>query len=65
MYINVIFQTVSFYITHSFTFLFMYLGKPLQYYQSSNNLPQRAQMFEFDLKSWFVLLNSSSRSACS
>ena len=31
----------------------MYLGKPLQYYQSSN-LPQRAQMFDFDLKSCFV-----------
>ena len=29
----------------------MYLGKPLQYYQSINNLPQKAQTFDYDLKS--------------
>ena len=46
----------------SFTFLFMYLGELLQYYQSSNNLPQIAQTLDFDLKSCFVLLNTSSRS---
>ena len=67
MYINVIFQTISFYITQasrSFTFLFMYLGELLQYYQLSNNLPQSVQTLDFDLKSCFVLLNSSSRSTC-
>ena len=47
----------------SFTFLFMYLGELLQYYQSSNNVPQSAQTLDFDLKSCFVLLNTSSRSA--
>ena len=65
MYINVIFQTISFYITQasrSFTFLFMYLGELLQYYQSRNNLPQSFQTLDFDLKSCFVLLNNSSRS---
>ena len=65
MYINVIFQTISFYITQasrSFTFLFMYLGELLQYYQSSNNLPQSVQTLDFDRKSCFVLLNTSSRS---
>ena len=41
----------------------MYLGELLQYYQSSNNLPQSAQTLDFDLKSCFVLLNTSSRSA--
>ena len=41
----------------------MYLGKPSQYYQSSNNLPRRAQTFDFELKSCFVSLNTSSRSA--
>ena len=47
----------------SFTFLFMYLGELLQYYQSSNNLPQNAnETLELDLKSCFVLLNTSSRS---
>ena len=46
----------------SFTFLFMYLGELLQYYQSSNNLPQSAHTLDFDLKSWFVLFNTSSRS---
>ena len=44
----------------SFTFLFMYLCELLQYYQSSNNLPQSAQTLDFDLKSCFVLLNTSS-----
>ena len=34
----------------SFTFLFMYLGELLQYYQSSNNLPQSAQ-------SWISISN--------
>ena len=69
MYINVIFQTVSFDITHavsySVIFLFMYLGEPLQYYQSSNNLPQGAQTncLCVNLKSRFALLNTSSRSA--
>ena len=48
---------------HSFTFLFMYLGELLQYYQSSNNLPQSAQTFDFDLKFCIVLLNTCSRSA--
>ena len=43
----------------SFTFLFMYLGELLQYYQSSNNLPQSVKMLDFDLKSCFVLLNTS------
>ena len=38
---------------------FMYLGELLQYYQSSNNLPQSAQTLDFDLKSCFVLLNTS------
>ena len=33
-----------------------------QYYQSSNNLPQSAQTLDFDLKSCFVLLNTSSHS---
>ena len=46
----------------SFTFLFMYLGELLQYYQSSNNLPQSVQTLDFDFKSCFVLLNTSSRS---
>ena len=46
----------------SFAFLFMYLGELLQYYQSSNNLPQSAQTLDFDLKSCFVMLNTSSRS---
>ena len=46
----------------SFTFLFMYLGELLQYYQSSNNLPQSVQTLDFDLKSCFVLLNTSSHS---
>ena len=46
----------------SFTFLFMYLGELLQYYQSSNNLPQSAQTLDFNLKSCFVLLSTSSRS---
>ena len=46
----------------SFTFLFMYLGELLQYYQSSNKLPQSAQTLDFDLKSCFILLNTSSRS---
>ena len=46
--------------SRSFTFLFMYLGELLQYYQSSNNLPQSAQTLDFDLKSCFVLLNTSS-----
>ena len=48
MYITVIFQTVPFDITqcHSFIFLFMYLGEPLCY-QSSNNLPQTAQILDF------------------
>ena len=76
MCINVIFQTVSFYITvmqsRSVTFLFMCLGEPLQYYQSSNNLPESAQTLDFslltnclclNLKSCFVLRNTSSRSA--
>ena len=63
MYINVIFQTVSYSCSLSFTFLFMYLGELLQYYQSSNNLPQSAQTFDFDLKSCFVLFNTSSRCA--
>ena len=40
----------------------MYLGELLQYFQSSNNLPQSAQTLDFDLKSCFVLLNTSSRS---
>ena len=57
---------------HSFTFLFMYLGEPFQYYQSSNKLPQSAQTLGFslltnclgfNLKSCFVFLNTSSRSA--
>ena len=34
----------------------------LQYYRSSNNLPQSAHMLDFNLKSCFVLLNTSSRS---
>ena len=67
MYINLIFQTISFYILLkqccSFTFLFMYLGELQQYYQSSNNLPQSAQTLDLDLKSCFVLLNTSSCSA--
>ena len=46
--------------SRSFTFLFMYLGELLQYYQPSNNLPQSAQTLDFDLKSCFVLLNTSS-----
>ena len=46
----------------SFTFIFMYLGELLQYYQSSNNLPQSAETLDFDLKSCFVLLNTPSRS---
>ena len=66
MYINVIFQTVYPFTLlrqcRSFTFLFMYLGERLQYYQSSNNLPQSAQTLDFDLKSCFVLLNTFSRS---
>ena len=33
----------------------MYFGELLQYYQSSNNLPQSAQTLDFDLKSCFVL----------
>ena len=41
--------------SRSFTFLFMYLGELLQYFQSSN-----AQTLDFDLKSCFVLLNTSS-----
>ena len=41
----------------------MYSGELLQYYQSSNNIPQSAQTLDFDLKSCFVLLNTSSRSA--
>ena len=64
--INVIFQTIFFSLlkqSRSFTFLFMYLGELLQYYQSSNNLPQSAQTLDFDLKSCFVLLNTSSRPA--
>ena len=48
--------------SRSFTLLFMYLGELLQYYQSSNNLPQSAQTLDFDPKSCFVLLNTSSRS---
>ena len=40
----------------------MYLGELLQYYQSCNNQPQSAQTLDFDLKSCFVLLNTSSRS---
>ena len=48
--------------SRSLTFFFMYLGELLQYYQSSNNLPQSAQNFDFDLKSCIVLLNTSSRS---
>ena len=32
--------------SHCFIFLFMYLGEPLQYYQSSNNLPQTAQTLD-------------------
>ena len=48
--------------SRSFTFLFMYLGELFQYYQSSNNLPQSAQTLDFDLKSCFVLLNTSSHS---
>ena len=42
--------------SRSFTFLFMYLGELLQYYQSSNNLPQSTQTLDFDLKSHFTLL---------
>ena len=51
--------------SHSVIFLFMYLGEPLQYYQSSNNLPQGAQTncLCVNLKSRFALLNTSSRSA--
>ena len=49
--------------SRSFTFLFMYLGELLQYYHSSNNLPQNAQTFDFDLKSCFGLLRTLSRSA--
>ena len=41
----------------------MYSGELLQYYQSSNNIPQSAQTLDFDLKSCFVLLNTSNRSA--
>ena len=41
----------------------MYLGELLQYYQSSNNLPQSAQTLDINLKSCFVLLNTSSRPA--
>ena len=48
--------------SRSFTSLFMYLGELLQFYQSSNNLPQSAQTLDFDPKSCFVLLNTSSRS---
>ena len=53
-------------ISSSVTFLFMYLGKPLEYYQS---IPQGAQTLHFsllinclcvNLKSCFVLLNASS-----
>ena len=43
--------------SRSFTFLFIYLGEQLQYYQSSNNVPQSANTLDFDLKSCFVLLN--------
>ena len=49
--------------SRSFTFLFMYLGELLQYNQSSNNLPQSAQTLDFDVKSGFVLLNTSRRFA--
>ena len=42
---------------------FMYLGELLHYYQSSNNLRQSAQTFDFNLKSCIVLLNTSSCSA--
>ena len=48
--------------SRSFTFLFMFLGELLHYYQSSNNLPQSVQTLDFDLKSCFVFLNTSSRS---
>ena len=33
--------------SHSFIFLFMYLGEPLQYYQSCNNLLQTIQTLDF------------------
>ena len=46
--------------SRSFTFLFMYLGELLQYYQSSNSLPQSAQTLDFNLQSCFLLLNTSS-----
>ena len=60
MHINVIFQTVPFtllMLSHSFIFIFMYLREPLQYYLSSNNLPQYAQMLDFSLLTNCLCLN--------
>ena len=51
--------------SHSFTFLFMYLGELLQYYQSSNKLPHNAQTFDFDLKSCTSCFAQHFQSRCS
>ena len=64
MYINVIFQTISFTLlkqSHSFTFLFMYLCSCSIISQVIIYL-KVLKCWDFDLKSCFVLLNSSVRS---